>query len=52
MTKPEKSEKRPELEIDQIPLEQSDIIIYDLDNTDKIYKDIIEVNNKIQILKI
>ena len=51
MTKPEKSEKRPELEIDQIPLEQSDIIIYDLDNTDKIYKDIIEVNNKIQILK-
>ena len=51
MTKPEKSEKRPELEIDQIPHEQSDIIIYDLDNTDKIYKDIIEVNNKIQILK-
>ena len=48
--KSEKSEKRSEPEMDQIPHDQSSIMIYDLDNIDKIYKDIIEVNNKIQIL--
>ena len=51
MNKSEKSGKIPEPDVNQIPHEQSDIIIYDLDNTDKIYKDIIEVNDKIQILK-
>ena len=49
--KSEKSEKRSEPEMDQIPHDQSSIMIYDLDNIDKIYKDIIEVNNKIQLLK-
>ena len=43
-----KSEKRSEPEMDLIPREQKDIIIYDLDNIDKIYKDIIEINQKIQ----
>jgi len=49
--KNEKSEKRTEPEMDLFPLEQKDIIIYDLDNIDKIYKDIIELNEKIQFLK-
>ena len=46
-----KSEKRSEPEMDLIPREQKDIIIYDLDNIDKIYKDIIEINQKIQFFK-
>ena len=49
--KNEKSEKRTEPEMDLFPLEQKDIIIYDLDNIDKIYKDIIELKEKIQFLK-
>ena len=46
-----KSEKRIEPEMDIFPHEQKDIIIYDLDNIDKIYKDIIEINQKIQFFK-
>ena len=49
--KSEKGEKLSEPEMDNFPHDQSNIIIYDLDNIDKIYKDIIEVNEKIQILK-
>ena len=37
--------------MDIFPHEQKDIIIYDLDNIDKIYKDIIEINQKIQFFK-
>ena len=49
--KSEKSEKRSEPEMDNYPHDQSNILIYDLNNIDKIYKDIIEVNQKIQLLK-
>ena len=49
--KSEKNERRSEPEMDIIPYDQSGIKIYDLDNIDKIYKDIIDVNEKIQILK-
>ena len=49
--KSEKVEKMTEPEMDIKPYDQSGIKIYDLDNIDKIYKDIIEVSEKIQILK-
>lgn len=49
--KSEKSEKISEPEMDLIPYDQTGIKIYDLDKIDKIYKDIIECNEKIQILK-
>ena len=49
--KSEKSERQHEPEMDLIPQNQEDILIYDLDDIDKIYKDILEVNEKIQLIK-
>lgn len=49
--KTEKTDRRSEPEMDIFPHDQTDIVIYDLDKIDKIYKDIIEVNEKIQFLK-
>ena len=49
--KNEKIKKITEPEMDLYPLEQKDIIIYDLDNIDKIYKDILEFKEKIQFVK-
>ena len=49
--KNEKIKKITEPEMDLYPLEQKDIIIYNLDNIDKIYKDILEFKEKIQFLK-
>ena len=47
----EKSERKEEPDIESYPIEQEEIQIYDLDNIDKIYKDILEVNEKIQLIK-
>ena len=49
--KSQKSEKRSEPEIEVGEEEQSSPIIYDMDNVDKIYKEIIEANEKIQLIK-
>ena len=48
--KSQKSEKQNEPEI-LAEEDQTNIVIYDMDNIDKIHKDIIEANDKIQILK-
>ena len=46
-----KSDKQKEKDIGEIDYNAEDIVIYDIDKIDKIYKDIIEANEKIQILK-
>ena len=49
--KSEKSERKEEIDIETFPHDKEDITIYNLDNIDKIYNDIFEVNEKIQIIK-